>query len=436
MEFEPLKGVKEFLPDEQLVRERVMDILKKNFKKYSYKPIETSILESYEIASNKYAGGEEILKETYKLTDQGKRKLCLRYELTFKLGKLIALNPTLRFPFKRYEIGKVFRDGPVKKGRWREFTQCDVDVVGIKGVVAEAEFMAMAFDIFNEIGLDMFIKLNNRKLLFGFFESCGVKKDKFLDVALTLDKLEKISEKEMRAEFKEKKVSSKAVDKIFEVLSEVDSRETNEEKLLFFENVLDNDLGKEGLEELKELFSYCKSMGLKKDIQFIPSLSRGLGYYTGLMWEVYAKDSPVTSSIAAGGRWNEMIAKFLQSEDEYPATGMTFGLDVIYTVLKEKGFESFAEKAVKVPQIYIMPIKTLNECMGVAAELRGAGISCDVAFEKKLGKAMDYANKEKIPFTIILGQKELDAGKVTLKDMVSGKEESLTVRQVVGRLVG
>ena len=169
MKLQENKGTKDYMPKEQIVRNKIIDILRKHFENYGYKPIQTSILEFKEIGASKYAGGEEILKETYNLKDQGKRDLILRYELTFKLAKLIGMNPTIRMPFKRYEIGKVFRDGPVKTGRLREFTQCDVDVVGVSSRIVDAELIKMAFDIFEELELKTYAKVNSRQLLFGLF---------------------------------------------------------------------------------------------------------------------------------------------------------------------------------------------------------------------------------------------------------------------------
>ncbi len=423
MEITQLKGTKEYLPNEQLVREKIIDILKTNFKKFGFKPVQTSILESYELAASKYAGGQEILKETYKLKDQGGRLLCLRYELTFKLAKLLGQNPNIRLPFKRYEIGKVFRDGPVKTGRLREFTQCDVDTIGVKSPAADAEFMPLISDIFSELKLKTITIVNNRKLLFGLFEFCGIKENKFIDTALSLDKLEKFGEAIVKKELQDKGIQNPSINKLFTLLKT--KKQSNEEKLAFFEKNLTNDLSKEGIEELKLFFKFCKSFGVSKDIIFMPTLARGLGYYTGLMWEVFLKDSKIKNSVAAGGRWDNMIQNFLQSKQEYPATGMTFGLDVIYEFLKDK---KFAKE--QTPSVLIIPINTLEQSIKIAKELRKENINTDIAIEKKLSKSLDYANKENIPFIIIIGKEELKNKKLKLKDMESGKEQSLTLEQI------
>lgn len=424
-----VKGTREYAPTEQLVREGIVDVLKSNFKKYGYGPIETSILEHYEIAANKYGGGAEILKETYRLSDQGGRELVLRPELTFKLAKMIGMNPTMRLPFKRYEIGKVFRDGPVKTGRLREFTQCDADAVGVENLAVDAEFIRMTQDIFSGLKLDIFVQVNNRKLIFGLAETAGIGADKYTDVALSLDKLEKFGEDTVRKELVEKGIAQDSIGTLFEMLKGAGAKKTNGEKIAYFESALTEGLGKQGVGELRELFSYCADLDTKLDLRFVPTLARGLGYYTGPMWEVYLQESKsITGTVAAGGRWDEMIGKFLGGAQRYPATGMTFGLDVIYAALEEKEFAGFGSTSqTKVPTILLIPINTLDRTLRVANELREAGVSVDVAYGKKLSKALDYADKQEIPYVAIIGEKGLREGKLSVRNMVTGKEEDLQV---------
>lgn len=412
MKLERLKGTREYLPEEQIVRERIIEVLKEKFKIYGFKPIETSILDFYKIAASKYAGSE-IINEIYKLKDRGNRELALRYELTFKLAKLIGLNPNLKMPFKRYEIGKVFRDGPVKKGRLREFTQCDIDAVGIKSRAVDAEIIALAFDIFNALKLDVFVYVNSIKILFGIFDYCEISKNAFNDVALSIDKLEKFGKEYVIKELKEKRVKQKSIEKLFEIFEKLDGK-NNEGKIKLLE-ALGNKLLKEGLSEIKEFFKFLKRFGIKKDVLFLPSLARGLSYYTGLIWEFYLRDSEIKSSVAAGGRWDNLISKFLETAREYPAVGISFGLDVIFEALKEKVSSAL-------PKVLIIPINTLEESIKIATKIRKSKISCDIAYEKSLRKALDYANKEKIKYCLIVGKKELSEGKVKLRDMEKGTE--------------
>ncbi len=432
MNLRQLKGTKEFLPKEQIVREYIVDTLKEVFKLYGYKPIETSILEFYDIASSKYAGGSEILKETYTLKDQGNRDLVLRYELTFKLAKLVGLNPDIRFPFKRYEIGKVFRDGPVKTGRLREFTQCDVDVVGVKSEVVNSELMSLVSEAFKRLGLKIYVEVNNRKLLFGIMKEFGIEEDKFVDFALSLDKIEKIGKKGVEEELLNKGFDKKVVDKVFGIVESTDKIKDNFEKIKFLKEKLSNELASEGIIELEEFFNYCKGFNIQDEIILSPNLSRGLGYYTGTIFEVFLKDSNIKSSIAAGGRWDNMIQKFLGSKLDYPATGLAFGLDVIYEAIKEKGLGDVKVK--KIPQVLIVPIKTLNKTLSIASELRKEGISCDIAFNKKLSKALNYANKEDIPYCLIIGDEEIEKKEYKLKNMRTGEENLMSLQSIIKKL--
>jgi len=430
-----LKGTRDYLPNEQIIREKIVGILIDKFKKYGFKPMETAILEYYSVLASKYAGGEEILKETYKLTDQGGRQLGLRYELTIKLAKVIGLNPMIRFPFKRYEIGKVFRDGPVKTGRLREFTQCDVDVVGVKSMAADAEFIAMTFDIFKEIGLDVKVLVNNRKLLNGIMEYVEIPEDKRISTILSLDKLDKIGKDGVIEELRESGISESQIDKLFQVIE--GAAGSTQEKIAYFENIITNEIGKEGLQELKDFFYYCSAYEIPEDdVIFQPSLARGLAYYTGTMWEVYLKDGTIKSSVAAGGRWDEMIKNFLQSKLDYPAVGMTFGLDVIYEALKQKDFEGFIGKKDKIPMVLIIPINTLTESLTIAKKLRDAGISTDVIVEKKLKRALEFADKEGIPYVIIVGKAELEKNVVKIRDMQAQQETEMPLEKVIKILKG
>lgn len=430
-----VKGTKVYLPNEQTVREKIADVLRSQFRLYGYRPVETSILEYWNVAASKYAGGSEILKETYKLKDQGGRELALRYELTFKLGKIIAMNPQMRLPFRRYEIGKVFRDGPMKLGRLREFTQCDVDVVGIKDLSADAELIALTFQVFSALGInDIYVQLNNRKLLFGIFEDAGVPESQFVECALSLDKLEKIGEESVRNELYQKDISNESIDKVFEILNGVAKKATNWERLEFLESVLKTENSRVGITELRQILNYSKIMGVTGDIRFIPNLARGLGYYTGPMWEVFAKSSNITSSLCGGGRWDDMIPKFLGTDKEYPATGMTFGLDVIYVVLQERKFKGFLEMKDKIPLLMVVSMDTLEQSMALAAVLRRNGISCEIAAGRKLAKTLEYADKEGIPFVAIVGKKEIERGSVKLKDMISGKEILVSIDDVSNSL--
>lgn len=420
---ETLKGVKDFLPEEQKEREKVINLLVQTFKNYGFEPIETSILELYEVASAKYSGDDEILNEVYTLKDRGERKLVLRYELTFKLAKLFAQNKSIPTPFKRYEIGKVFRDGPVKTGRLREFTQCDIDIIGVKSQAADAEIVTLAIDFFSKLGIDIIVKLNSRKVLFDIFSYCGIEKQNFIDAAISIDKLDKIGMNGVKSELKQK-ISEENVEKLFEVLDDIEGQPSNSDKIKKLEKYCSNDT----TTELKEFFAYSKMFGSESKIVLSPYLARGLGYYTGTIWEVYNPEFSV--SLAAGGRWDNLISKYINASEEYPATGMSFGLDAITALLEKKGIK-LADKAEKI--VYIIPIDEESEKFSIAAatELRKSNIPTSILFKKKIAKALEYVGKKKSKFCIIIGKKETEQNKIKLRDMENGKEELFDLKSAV-----
>lgn len=437
-----LKGTRTYYPEEQIIRERILEVMKRWFKIYGYRPLETPILELYDIAAGKYGGGAEILKEAFKLSDQGNRNLCLRYELTFKLAKFIGMNPTIRMPIKRYEIGKVFRDGPVKLGRLREFTQCDVDQVGVGDVYADAELIDMTFQLFNEIDLDVRVEINNRKLLFGIFEQAGIQSDLAVGAALSLDKLRKIGEAKVKEEMLNKGIGTEPIEKVFDILKIASKGNDNIGKLERLDEIITNKQGIKGIGELKRIFSYLDVIGTKGSIEFLPTLARGLGYYTGPIWEVFLKDgSKINSTIAAGGRWDKMIGQFIGAETAtYPATGMTFGLDVIYAAVAEKRDAWKARANDRVPFVLVIPIENqpgdrriFNYSLRLTSLLRANLVSSEIS-ERKLTRSMERANKEDIPYVIIVGPDEFSKGKAKLRDMKSGKEEVLDVKIVMQKL--
>ncbi|EMT51894.1 histidyl-tRNA ligase [Brevibacillus borstelensis AK1] len=213
-----VKGTRDFMPEEQGLRNTIRRTLEEVFASHGCKPLETPMLQHYDLLASKYGGGAEILKEVYRLTDQGERDLALRYDLTVPLAKVVGMNPEMRLPFKRYEIGKVFRDGPVKPGRFREFIQCDVDIVGTTSMLAEAELISMTFEAFARLGLDVYIQVNNRKLLSGLLQVMGIAEEQAADVMLSLDKLEKIGVDGVCDDLRERQIEEPVIAKIADFL--------------------------------------------------------------------------------------------------------------------------------------------------------------------------------------------------------------------------
>ncbi|GBC76058.1 Histidine--tRNA ligase [bacterium HR07] len=409
MDLQLPRGMRDFPPEEKILRDEVIAILKNLFELYGFSPLETPVVERWEVLSAKYSGGEEILKETFKLTDQGGRQLGLRYDLTVPLARFVGMNPTIKRPFKRYQIGTVYRDGPIKKGRTREFYQCDADIVGSSLPLADAECVQLALDVFERFKIDVVVKINNRKVLYELVRAAQIP-EKFTEAAiLSLDKLDKIGPDEVIREMVERGIERTSAERFLSGAQDPQA----------FKN-------SEGYRELEPVLSALRD----SRVVWTPSLARGLSYYTGTIYEVYAKDSSVTGSLAAGGRYDNMIGQFLGGTEKIPAVGISFGLEPILEVLKEQRRDLPLRKTVT--QVYVIPFKTLvAEGRAVCQQLRRAGIKTDIDFSAKgISDGLKYANAYAIPFVVIVGPDEVAQGKVKLRDMRSGEEQLLTVEEV------
>jgi len=407
IELKNLKGTDDYLPKEQILRNKIINTLSKVFESYGYLPLETPTLCYYDLLASKYAGGAEILKEVYTLEDQGKRKLGLRYDLTVPFAKVISINKDITLPFKRYEIGKVFRDGPVKLGRNREFYQCDVDVCGLSDRLSEAELLTMAIKCFKELGIEIYIEWNNRKLLSGLIIECDIPKDYTSRVILSVDKLAKIGENGVREELKEYNIDNDKLDKLFSYFK-LDKEGLKKE----FENTT-NEILQEGLNEVIELSEYIEKLNLKECV-FVPYLARGLEIYTGFVLEVFDKKQRLTSSLGGGGRYDKIITNFIDDGNEYPAVGMTFGLSPIYEILNMDN-----EKKERLYDLLIIPMDTKIESLNLANKLRDNNLKVLIEMKKKLNKSLDWANRNNIPYVIILGEDEIKSNKIKIKDMIN-----------------
>jgi len=427
MELMNARGTRDFAPEEKIVRQGIIDMLRATFELYGFSPLETPVIERMEVLSAKYAGGAEILKETFNFKDQGKRDLGLRYDLTVPMARFVGMNPNIKMPFKRYQIGQVFRDGPIKTGRYREFWQCDVDIVGSKSMLADAQCVQIAKKFFADLGIDVIIEINNRKVLDGIMESAGIEEKKWLDVILEIDKLKKTGLKSVEDEIKKKGIGKEELVKLIEMISLTGPNKQKVEKLRL---LLKNDTGEEGLKEIEDLLSYADG----ENIVFNIALSRGLSYYTGPVFEVFLKDEKTFgSSLAGGGRWDRMIGDFLGSKKEFPAVGISFGIEPITAVL---GMLKKEDKPTKtVTQVYVVPINTVAKCVSICEEFRKGGVKTDMdIMGRGVSKNLDYANKMGIPYALIVGEDEVKQKKYKLKDMDSGKEQALAVKDIIKKL--
>ncbi len=406
-----VKGGYDFLPKEQKIRNYINDILKETFEQYAYLPIETPILCYYDILAGKYDENNDLLNEIYKLKDQGNRNLGLRYDLTVPFAKCIALNKkNIKFPFKRYEINKVFRDGPVKVGRDREFTQCDVDVVGLSNQVIEAELLSLYVSAFNKLKIKIKIKYNSRNLMRGLIKECEVPEDKISSVITIIDKIDKLTETEIKNNLYKLNLTEKNITTLQEYFN-LTLNELNKK----FKSTKNEEI-KKGLDELNNLEFYIKALNIQKYCLFTPSLARGQDYYTGNVFEVYEATGKLSCSIGGGGRYDKMITDFINDGEDYPAVGISFGLTAIYELLKTR--EDL--KDTNPIDIYIIPLNTIPESLKLASKIRALGYKVDIEMtSKKMKKSLDYCNKERIPFVIILGEDEVKNKKFNLKDMLN-----------------
>ena len=422
MKIANVKGGYDFLPQEEKIRNYIKETLKEEFELYGYFSIETPVITYYDILTDKYDDESDILKEIYKLSDQGDRKLGLRYDLTVPFAKFIALNKNkIKYPFKRYEIAKVFRDGPVKTGRDREFTQCDVDVVGLDGQFVEAELLSLYRDAFKRLGIDIIIKYNSRKLMMGLMIENGVSEDMISIVTTIIDKKDKLSIDEFENLMLKYGIKKKNIDSLASTFSlsldELNSKYLNS----------DNKFIKDGLNELNELNTYIVNLGLQEICTFSPSLARGQNYYTGNVFEVYEKNNKISGSIGGGGRYDNMITNFIDDGNLYPTVGISFGLSSIYELLKDE------QKVSNQAQIDIFII-SMNEpvtSLKVASELRKLGYKVEIdTSNKKIKKLFEYANKENIKYVIVLGEDEIKNEKFRIKDMFNKKEYEIDMNEI------
>jgi len=361
------------------------NIIEDVFRKYNYIPVETPVIEAEEFVRGENIN-DEAVSEIFKLKDRGERALALRYEFTFQLKRL-SMNKKL--PYKRYEMGYVFRDEPTTANRWKQFTQCDVDVVGA-GVKDEAEVLRIASEIFDKLGIKITINVNNRKLLNEILDKAGIKPENKNEVIKELDKLDKLREDEVKDNLKKYKA-----EKVLEIFK-------NKEKE--FEKY-------DSYSEIKKLKEECKLLGV--DIVFTPFLARGLSYYNGSIYEIKTKEMKET--ISAGGSY---LVNGIQ------ATGISLGLDRLEILAKLKDENK---------KVLIISLSQDKDAVKLAEKIRSANIPCSIMYGK-ISKALDYANSYSVPFVIFLGEEEAKKKKFKLRDMKTGKESMISDKDILEKL--
>lgn len=412
-----VKGTNDSLPNNEIVKRKVINTLTDTFEKFGYLPLDTSILCYYDLLASKYSGGSEILKEVYTLKDQGERKLGLRYDLTIPFAKVISMNAgrEINLPFKRYEIGKVFRDGPVKTGRAREFYQCDVDVCGISGAYIEAEMLSMTSLAYKKLGIDIYIEVNNRKLLEGFIIESGISDELKSKVILSVDKLAKIGENGVKEELSSFNIEEEKLDKLFSyfkcTINDLDNMNITNEYFI------------EGREEIKELFNYINDLNII-ECRFTPYLARGLEIYTGTVWEVFDEKQRITCALGGGGRYDKIITNFIDDGNTYPSVGISFGIVPICSILEDIENNSLYD-------LLIIPMNTNIVSLKLANKLREKGVKVIIEMNnRKIKKALESADKNNIPYVIVLGENEIDSNTIEIKDMIHSSNIKVNIDDI------
>lgn len=413
MEFETLKGTKDYALKEAKVKDLIITTLKTEFMKNGFRPFQTPHIEYFDTLTHKYDEDAEIVQEIFNVSDRGERKLALRYDLTIPLCRFLAQNiKSLKLPFRRFHIGSVFRDGPIKKGRLREFEQCDCDVVGLKGQDVEIELMELFYRCYTLLGIESVLKLNSIKILQGALYQNEFKSEDMDSVILSIDKLNKIGKEGVAQEVISKGYSKESIMNSIQILS---AKSFDELKKL-----ASNEILLEGIEELETLVNGCEKLEVNIEVDF--SMARGHSYYTGNIWEAFDLKQRVRSSIGGGGRYDKGISNYIGSGDEIPAMGISFGIVGILEILMEKYKQD--PESLSVSDVLIAPFDSslVVDCLDIAKQLREDGKNVEMYYGYKLKKAFEYANSIGVKEIIVFGNKDKELGEYKIKNLESGEE--------------
>ena len=427
-----LPGFMELLPGEQVLFNQMKETIQKTYEKFGFLPIDTPVIESTEVLLAK-AGGETE-KQLYSFT-KGDSNLTLRFDLTVPLAKYVAMHwNELSFPFRRYQIGKVYRGERAQKGRYREFYQCDIDVIGDGelNIINDAEIPSIMYEIFKKLGLDNFtIKINNRKILNGLFEAIDAKENA-VDIMRIIDKIEKIGKEKVIEELSKLQISEENIEKIIKLIQ---INGTTDEKLQALDNLkIGNETYNEGVKELKEVIKYIRLFNVPEEYFTVDvSIARGLDYYTGTVYETFLNEYKSVGSICSGGRYNNLSEYY--TDKKLPGVGMSIGLTRLFYILNEINLIKTEKKSISEVLIISM-VSDLKPAIETANRLRQAGINTEIYFDdKKIKAKFKYADKLKIPYVIVIGEEEIETGELTLKNMETGEQKREKIEGVIGELM-
>ena len=441
------KGTRDYSPDIMVKRNYIFDTIKSVFKLYGYQPLETPAMENLSTLMGKY--GEEGDKLLFKILNSGDflaqvpenellernsirltNKISekgLRYDLTVPFARFVVQHQSeLTFPFKRYQIQPVWRADRPQKGRYREFYQCDVDVVGSDSLLHEVELIQMVDEVYRRLHINVRLLINNRKILAGIAETIG-HPDKLTDITVAIDKMDKIGGDAVNAELREKGIDETAIEKLQPILN---LQGSNNEKLERLQGILQNSpTALKGIEELTTVFNYLEGLSIGTEVKLDLTLARGLSYYTGAIFEVKALDVQI-GSITGGGRYDDLTGIF--GLKNMSGVGISFGADRIFDVMQQLNL--FPEDNKATTQILFVNFGAKEEryCLPLMQQLRAAGINTEIYPEPaKMKKQMGYADKKGIPFVALVGETEMQENKIALKNMATGEQQNITLAQAV-----
>lgn len=427
-----LPGFMELLPEDQIKFNSMIDKIRKSYEKFGFLPIDTPIIEMSDVLLAK-AGGETE-KQIYRF-NKGENDLALRFDLTVPLAKYVCeYFNDITFPFKRYQIGKVYRGERPQKGRYREFYQCDIDIIGdgSLSIINDAEMPSVIYTTIKELGFDKFtIRINNRKLLNGLFAELELT-EKSTDIMRIIDKLEKIGKENVIKCLQDLDVPNEKIESIIKFI-EIDGN--NDEKIKALEELqFSNETFIQGLNEIKDVVKYVRFFGVpESNFKVDLTIARGLDYYTGTVYETFLDDYREIGSVCSGGRYDN-LAEFY-TDRKLPGVGVSIGLTRLFYKLNELSIVKEEEQSISKVLVVSMDQKYQNRALEVADSLRKAGINTDVYLEdKKIKAKFKYADKLKIPYVAVIGESEAEHGTVSLKNMISGEQEELSVEGVIAKI--
>jgi histidyl-tRNA synthetase len=444
------KGTRDFSPAEMVRRNYIFNTIKDVFRLYGFQPIETPAMENLSTLMGKY--GEEGDKLLFKILNSGdfiskvpqdmldeknSNKLTtklsekgLRYDLTVPFARyVVQYRSEISFPFKRYQIQPVWRADRPQKGRYREFYQCDVDVIGSNSLLNEVELVQIIDDVFKRLQINTVVKINNRKILAGIAEAIG-EAERIIDITVAIDKLDKIGLEKVNDEMHAKGISEEAVDKLQPILKLEGS---TQEKLDQIEKVIgETGVGAKGIAEMRTMFAYLENIDLQTEVELDLTLARGLNYYTGAIFEVKSKDVQI-GSICGGGRYDDLTGIF--GMPDVSGVGVSFGAERIYDVLVAQ--DAFPAESLETTKVLFVNFGEKEEayCLPVLAQLRKAGINAEIFPESaKMKKQMTYANRKQIAFVVLAGDNEIETQKFTLKNMETGEQQLVSTEELINIL--